>query len=501
MKSIMFFIFTCMLLLNLEQASSQQYGFQYESGRLFQDPQTQRTISSPYLRFMLGGEQQWIAYDPLVRDGRFYSTFSTYAGVVSCGYIRGVFNFLGTTIRTSSAQNTAVAVHVSPAQHVYWTHEHTQANSLFTSVVKQPNGMAILTGYEYTDLERLDKGPHMALLKCIDRNGTIVWEREVPDALGWDIQLRGSDNLYWYVVKNVGNSSRTEIHRIDPSTGKSNWSIVEKYWIDGTTPMSNLKIEVTPGGSIVTARMSGDHETLYITNYNVKGELNWSESYPVVNDAYSNFELKGIAQRDNGQYQIIANLQGTLGMANGRVTTQSQNDKDLFILTLDHQGSIVGHEHYGSDYVSANNLQKTSKGVILTGAHMGTLQVQDTVLKVKDNLDHGFAINLDEYRGFNELSIDVSDSTWLGQLSPLTVYPNPSPAGILHVTYDEVKPNINYQISVYNSDGSFERNLVSQTADIQLKTQVNTLGLPIGVHYAFLSQEGRIISTAKFIIQ
>lgn len=470
-----------------------QLNFYYTSGRLFEDPETLNAINSPFLAFHQDDEQQWIAYDTKVEEGRFVSVSSSYSTAVACGYVKGHMDFLGNQVVTPSDEYTAVAVSVRANQKVEWFYTHNTGivPSKFHWVQKLKDGMTLLSGHEY------DGNQKTAILLRINKSGEVTWSQRLPNALGLEVHTTSRDRIYWMTTN--PEADKMTVYEIDQFTG----SVKNSIKVEGKTSSQGIRASKSlylSENDLLLARISENPPLIKIDQFSLDGKPIQSFKLPYLLDYGNLFELQGVTKRPNGNLQLALNLKGSIAFAD-QDPIHTSNTKEILLVTLDPSGYLEGVEKYGSQKAGVSGIYRIEDKVAITGSHRGTLEIQSQTLeyKSKNGTAQSYLVYLEEYDPMSkveDLPFDPSK-----EIASLTIYPNPvtieSSISILH---EEVQPDITYEIRVYDNNATLQSHQLGMTRFESSRDEVSVTSLPSGIFHVFVIQNDEVTSRGKFII-
>ncbi|MEO9964661.1 MAG: T9SS type A sorting domain-containing protein [Reichenbachiella sp.] len=473
---------------------AQSANFAYSSGRLFQDPETSVEINSPYLAFSRNGKQEWIAFDPGVQEGRFVSVASSFTGGVVCGYVNGQFTFLGKTVRPPSGKRTGVVVSVNSNQELLWlyTHEFSLLQSTFTSVVKRPDGHALVSGYEF------DQEHQNAVLLCLDRKGVKIWERRVPMAGGYHLLLTEKGDLKWMTLQQDKRRFTSVIYSIDPQTGETLGISEENGGVNPVGVKGSLAICRADFQSTLTVRWS---DLLAIAKYDQFDQLIWQSDFPIASSNPDAVELTGIVMRPNTNIQISLNLYAGVEISETGQSILPGGEGGALLVTFDSQGKYIGHEFYDGLLAKVNGIFKSDDKIGIIGCHKSNLWIQDSLLVSTGEIEQSYLVYL---KDFEAASIRVShgpDSLVIEHMGGLTLFPNPVVEGQLTILDESVSPETHCSIAIYDSAGKLHLSMSLTPESSTIQAQANVSALSSGLYHVFLSQNDQPLSSGRFIIQ
>lgn len=495
-KLLLILTMWCLLLATVKGQTPAN--FSYSSGRLFADPKTPSEINSPYLAFFKENKQLWMAYDPNVAEGRFIDVASSFTGAVTCGYVKGPFNFLGKRTTLPSDQSTAIVASVDQSQKLQWlyTHQGEQPESKFLSIVKLADGSAVVSGYEYdkNNKEQSEK----ALLFCIDRNGELVWKQEIEGAKGYQLRVTKTDEIHWMILSSDNRNYRSKILHVDPFTG-AEWEVIEEIgFVNPNGIKGSISFDYTGDEGLVSARLTPDGISL--NKYNKTGQTQWTKTLPSRSQFDKALELTGVVQRPNGHFQMAFNQKGTLSFLDGSIEIHANGESSILLITFDSQGQYIGYEQYSSELATSNNIFRAGDKIGIVGCHQGNLQIQDSLLIDSQTFEQAYTQYLDDYSAAR-LKVSTSDTTQLTHVGGLTIYPNPVNDGFVNIINEQTSLEHNYKIDFYDATGRLHQSMDKIPASEITKDQVDVSELTSGLYHVFLSQNGQIISSGRFIIQ
>ncbi|MTI30704.1 T9SS type A sorting domain-containing protein, partial [Xanthovirga aplysinae] len=474
---------------------SQQPKVSFSSGRLFVDPTTLEEINSPYLSLLLRGQQQWIAYDPEVKEGRFVSVASSPAVAVTCGYIKGTFNFLGKRIEADENKYTGIVVGVSPNKKLLWSHklEKDLVNSKFSSAVcLKGSALSVVSGYFFDE----ENSNSQAVLICFNRSGEILWKKEITEAKGYEIKQNTKGEIFWHVaMEKGGDQYSSSIFKVDSKNGTTLFTIEEEGLLQPIGIKGAMTFDFTANHELITARtIIESKNVLRLNKYNENGQLLWTNNLVEYSGNPESILPQGVVEDINGQFRLATNLTDRVFLPENNIELIPAGSSDILLFNLNSKGTLIGHEQYGEKFASTAGFFKTGNRVGLIGAYKENLKIQDNSLSYSKNRGYpqGYNLLLKEFA----LKVDVELPQSLKEnKTPFAIFPNPSENGIINIQNEIVDTENYYTIKIYDSAGNLKLSKGKLPKSTSIQDQISVHDLATGLYLVIFYQNNQILNS------
>lgn len=473
--------------------------FSFTSGRLLIDSEKKDTINSPYISYQKHGTEQWIAYDPLVKEGRFQSVSASFTGAATCGYIVGDFRFLGSIFRADRSYRTGIALSVDFDKTLQWSYLHRSSlvGSAFTHCVKLADGRVLVSGYEYASASPGFTIEDKAILLCLDKEGKIQWRIDHPAGRGYEVRRDERGAVYWQVARSAGKENLGSIiYQVDQFTG-SFTGVVEE---PGTVSDGKLTFNLTSNKGLITARLLDNmSDDLNIVRYDEYGVVLWDR-------IVANGELspKGVVEDpNNGGYKVALEVDGDVQFHFAGNQVIPDRGLSLILISLGREGVVTSLEQYGAEFLKINGFFQAGNNIGIMGSHIGKLNIHHNhlVFDSENDKEQAFAIYLSEpEEKFEELDRDIIGEAALEDVHDLVIYPNPVSEGSITVVNKLKEAEVFYKVSVYDNLGVLQAELVRMAAKEITADLIDISTLASGIYHVYVFQHDQVISKGRFII-
>ncbi|MFY0600434.1 MAG: T9SS type A sorting domain-containing protein [Cyclobacteriaceae bacterium] len=491
-------ILSCFWLLFFSLVSTAQNEYQYQAGRLLEDPKNGNRINSAFLNLTIDGTPKWMIYDERNDSSVFKSVVGYEKGAWFCGEVNGSFYFKDLVFASAERSKRGLIGHISDDGQTDWIKPHQAGASEngFEHVALYGESTAIFSGSGVHKLDSAKKSVGKAILVAYSKKGKALWEQSIDHAQS--IKLTGRDELFhWMVISSKDGKSITQLFKVNPKTG-----YLEKF----VENVSEVETGQTHGCSSFATLANGDVVSVHkerfglkFKRFDSKGKLRSSEQWYVNSQYDTALQINDVVEHPNGDILVAAHITDAIKLQNLALLPQGR--KDALILSSDRDGTLRSYEQFGSKLTITNRFIQKEGNIGIVGCYEGKLNWQGNELSYdrEDHLPLGYEIWFNHQ--IKDTASVVLSSIFEDQLKGLNIYPNPVESGRVTINLEDINLSGDIQVSIYDLEGRqrYSKALLGSTTG-HLNEQLDVSQFASGVYFVRVSVDQKPLAFGKFII-